>query len=48
MPLKSNKDGFYTAMWVPSTSGNYIVQVFIVGRETGDLQLLDDVIVKQS
>ena len=35
MPLKSNEDGSYMASWVPSTSGNYIIQVFIDGKCAG-------------
>ena len=35
MPLKSNEDGSYVASWVPSTSGSYIIQVFIDGKSAG-------------
>ena len=35
MPLKSNEDGSYVASWVPSTSGNYLIQVFIDGKSAG-------------
>lgn len=35
VPLKSNEDGSYVASWVPSTSGNYIIQVFIDGKTAG-------------
>ena len=35
MPLKSNEDGSYVASWVPSTSGKYLVQVFIDGKSAG-------------
>ena len=35
VPLKSNEDGSYVASWVPSTSGNYLIQVFIDGKSAG-------------
>ncbi len=35
MPLKCNEDGSYVANWVPSTSGSYIIQVFIDGKSAG-------------
>ena len=35
VPLKSNDDGSYVASWVPSTSGSYIIQVFIDGKSAG-------------
>ena len=41
MPLKCNKDGSYTAAWNPSTSGSYIIQVFIDGRHTGQEKSLE-------
>ena len=35
MPLKSSEDGRYIANWVPSASGQYLIQVFIDGRIAG-------------
>ena len=35
MPLKSNNDGTYVATWVPSESGNYLIQIFIDSCSTG-------------
>ena len=35
MPLKSNGDGTYVASWVPSESGNYLIQIFIDSCSTG-------------
>ena len=40
VPLKSNEDGSYVACWVPSTSGSYIVQVFIDGKSAGTQVIL--------
>ena len=35
MPLKSNGDGTYVASWVPSESGNYLIQIFIDSCSSG-------------
>lgn len=42
MPLKSNEDGSYVASWVPSTSGSYIIQVFIDGKSAGTYSVESD------
>ena len=39
MPLKLNEDGSYVASWVPSTSGNYIIQVLIDGKTAGESRI---------
>ena len=36
MPLKSNKDGSYTANWVPSVGGEYVIHIFIDSCNTGE------------
>ena len=35
--IKDNKDGTYLATWVPSASGNYLLQVYIDGNAVGEL-----------
>jgi hypothetical protein len=38
MPLKSNNNnGTYEATWVPSESGNYLIQIFIDSCNTGKI-----------
>ena len=45
IPLKSNRDGSYSVAWVPSTTGAYIIQVFIDGRHTGTARIYCDVMM---
>jgi len=35
MRLESQDNGSYTAQWVPSVSGKYLIQAYIDGRSTG-------------
>ena len=35
MAIQNNKDGTYTASWVPSTAGSYSIHICIEGSSPG-------------